>query len=107
VYQTAISTIQEYMDTWLFEPGSNWPEYEFNIRCYSRWAADELICRIADEAAKPPLHISGKARKTPVLIINEFINEMDDYSEICNDKRSQLIFCTARDAAIDIILLFL
>lgn len=107
MYETAISVIQDYMDEYLFEPGRNWPEHEFNIRCYSRWAVEELLSRITEESTKPPYYISGKARKTPVVIINEFINEMDDYSELSDDKRSQFIFCTARDAAIDIILLFL
>ena len=45
MYETsiAISTIKNYIDTYLFEPKSNWPEDEFAARSYSRWAADYIL----------------------------------------------------------------
>lgn len=92
----AVSVIQEYIDKYLFEPRSNWPTYEFNVRSYSRWAANEIIERIQNDSDR-----------SPVSIISEFIREVDLYSEKTPTNQSQLIFSVAKETAIDIILLFL
>ena len=108
MYEIAIITIQAYMDEYLFEPKHNWPEYEFASRCYERWAANELLKRITDESTLLPEHVTGQKRKSPLNIINDFIREMDNYFEMSDsNRRCQFMFSTARDTAIDIILLFL
>lgn len=63
MYDVAISVIQEYIDEYLFIPAINWPDNEFNIRCYSRWAADELIFRMKNESKILPKHISAGTQK--------------------------------------------
>lgn len=108
MYEIAIMTIQEYIDEYLFEPQSNWPKYEFCSRCYERWTANELLKRIADESALLPEHITGMKKRSPFNIINDFIQEMDECFEVSDSNQDcQLIFSTARETAIDIILLFL
>ena len=94
--ELAVSVIQEYIDKYLFEPRSNWPKYEFNVRSYSRWAANEIIERIQNDSDR-----------SPVNIISEFIREVDLCSEKTPTNQSQLIFAVAKETAIDIILLFL
>lgn len=107
MYEVAISTIQEYIDEYLFEPRPNWPEDEFILRSCSRWAAEELIKRITDETAILPNHISGCNKKSPYRIIEGFIDEMDYFAVTTDNKKHRVIFSNARDTAIDIILLFL
>lgn len=107
MYETAISVIQEYMDENFFEPGRNWPKYEFFERSCSRWAADEIIRRLIDETEKLPPYISGQEPNPPIGVIHEFINELTYYSEYGEDKGKQAMFSIAKEAAIDIILLFL
>lgn len=94
--ELAVSVIQEYINKYLFEPRSNWPMYEFNVRSYSRWAANEIIGRIQNDSDR-----------SPVNVISEFIREVDLYSEKTPTNQSQLIFSVAKETAIDIILLFL
>lgn len=106
MYEIAISVVQEYMDENLFEPGRNWPKYEFLERSCSRWAADEIIRRLTIEDEKMP-HISGREPNPPIGVIHEFINELTYYSEYGEDKGKQAMFSIAKEAAIDIILLFL
>ena len=107
MYDVAISIIQEYVDEYLFMPAINWPDNEFNERCYSRWAADELIFRMKKESKIPPKHISGIGSKSPFKIIEDFIDEMEYFSKTTYDKKHRFMFSTARDTAIDIIYLFL
>lgn len=89
--EVAVSVIQEYIDEHLFRPSSNWPEYYIRERSYSRWAAYELKNR------------NLTRDKTPIDIIKEFINEMDQFEEINN----KFIFSVARSTAKEILYLFL
>lgn len=89
--EVAVSVIQEYIDEHLFEPASNWPKYYFQERSYSRWAAYEIKNRNITK------------NETPVDIINDFINEMNQFEELNN----KFIFSVARDAAKQILYLFL
>ena len=108
MYETsiAISTIKNYIDTYLFEPKSNWPEDEFAARSYSRWAADYILDRIISESQKPPYHITGIESKTFTHIVQECIDELDYCSEIRDGKFCK-VFSIAKEVAIDIALLFL
>lgn len=94
--ELAVSVIQEYIDEYLFEPRSNWCKYEFNVRSYSRWAANEIIERIRNDS-----------ERSPVNIISEFIREVDLCCEKTPTNQAQLIFEVAKETATDIVLLFL
>lgn len=106
MYDIAASIIQEYIEENLFEPECNWPEEEFSIRCYERWAGNELLDRITRESMLPPEFISANPLRTPYKIIEEFIDEMDYQASHTDNKSHHFIFSTARDTAIDIVLLF-
>ncbi len=103
----AISVIQEYIDKCLFEPQTNWSKYYIWERSYSRWAAYEIQGRIIEEAFRLPVHITGREQQTPIEIIEEFINDMDNYSCFRDDKKPNPIFSIAKNAAEDILYLFL
>lgn len=105
--ESAISVIQEYIDKHLFEPGSNWPESYFDERSYSRWAAYEIQGRIYEEILRLPPHMTGREPKSPIDIILEFINDMENYSCFRDDEKPNLIFSIAKDSAKDILYLFL
>lgn len=108
MYETsiAISTIKNYIDTYLFEPKNNWPEDEFAARSYSRWAADYILDRIISESRKLPYNITGIKSKNFTDIIQECIDELDYCSEIRDGKFCK-VFSIAKEVAIDIALLFL
>lgn len=99
--EEVVLDIQKYIDQYLFEPRITWPKYEFSIRCYSRWAANEILNRIVEESMKLPQFITGREPRTSSSIIKEFIDEMDYYSEL-NDGKNQRIFNIAKCTAIDI-----
>lgn len=85
--------LQEYVNDCLFEPSNDWPAIEFKRRTYSRWAADEITKRLNED-------------HDPISILEQFIDEMDDYSEVTDDKETQFIFTVAKETAEDIALLF-
>ena len=78
-------------DDYLFEPKITWGIHDFDYRVYSRWAADEIIKDIS------------KSIKTPVEVVEEFVDKMDGYGEVGDDRHRQLIFFMARDAAEEIL----
>lgn len=105
-YEYALSIIKEYIEESLFKPQLSWPEYEFNVRCYSRWAAEEILERLIRESEKLPEYLTGKVAKKPSDIIREFINELHEYSQTADDTDSSIIFYSAERTAIDIALLY-
>lgn len=107
--EAAVSALQYYIDEFLFEPRSNWPKDYFLKRSYSRWAAYELQGRIIEESLLLPPHltITGREQKTSTEIIEEFISEMDYFSEINDNRSSQFMFSIARETARGILDLFL
>ena len=94
MYEAVILILQGYITEHLFEPGSNWPKFYFDERSYSRWAANEIIERVKEHKTTPP-----------IVIIEEFILELDNYS--CINPKNEELFSFARDAAEDILGLFL
>lgn len=106
MYEVAVSIIQEYADEHLFIPAANWPDDEFKTRCYERWASDELLKRITDEAMIFPDYASVSPLKTLYHIIEDFIDEMDYMARSTDNKKQHLIYSTARDTAMEIGLLF-
>lgn len=92
--EAVILILEYYVAEHLFEPGHNWPKYYFDERSYSRWAAYEIIARV-----------KAQPETAPIIIIEDFIRELDN----CYDasEKNETIFSIARNAAEDIIDLFL
>lgn len=87
-----ISVIEEYMFD-LFEPGRNWPKYEFRKRSYGRWAAEEILKSVQ-------LHRDI----SPIQVVEEFVRRTDNFSGIEHDERNDsFIFSVAHDVATDIL----
>ena len=90
--ERALFVIEEYMYD-LFEPGKNWPEYEFRKRSYQRWAAEELSKCIRK-------HPNESVLKT----VEDFVRKTKEYSEIDHDDRNDsFIFQVACDVTTDIL----
>ncbi len=90
--ERAISAIEDYMFD-LFEPGRNWPKYEFNKRSYERWAAKQIL-----ESVRHHPDIS------PLQIVEEYVRMTNEFSGIEHDERNDsFIFSVAHDVATDIL----
>lgn len=107
MHETAVLVIQEYVDECLYIPLLHWPKDEFDERCYSRWAANEILERIIEETTRLPQFITGREPMSPLDIIIEFISEVDYCMDVSEDKRTRQLFSAAKDTATDIVLLFL
>ena len=92
--EAVILILQDYITEHLFEPAANWPKYYFLERSYSRWVANEIIERI-----------KAQPSKAPIIVIEDFILELDDCCD--RNQNSKTLFSIARDAAEEIIRLFL
>lgn len=64
---------------------------------YSRWAAEEILERVIDEAMKLPAHITGEQPRTLKEVIQSFIDDMDYYSDISRWNTSRIVFSIARE----------
>lgn len=90
--ERVIFVIQEYMYD-LFEPGRNWPKYEFCKRSYARWAASEILKCIQKNQNIPP-----------IKVVEDFEHKTDEYSGVDHDDRNDsFIFYVAHDVATDIL----
>jgi hypothetical protein len=81
----AIYIIQYCLDKLLKEVTYQYG-YSLEQESYSRWAAKELLNRLRENPTIPPL-----------LIIEEFRDQMDEYSNINPD--TNLVFNSGRDLA--------
>lgn len=89
-----IFVLQEYLADH-DKPGRySWRKEYFEQYSYSRWAVKELIRRIQIKKKVPP-----------ILVIEDFIREMDKYS--CMRSSSSFMFSVAKDTAEDIYDIFL
>ena len=90
--ERVISAIEDYKFD-LFEPGRNWPKYEFNKRSYERWAAKEILKRIQQHPEIPAINL-----------VEEYVLMTDEFSGIEHDERNDsFIFSVAHDVATDIL----
>lgn len=64
---------------------------------YSRWAAEEILSRVIDEAMKLPAHLTGVEHLTAAEIVENFIEEMDYYSYMSRYDVGISIFSVARE----------
>lgn len=86
----AIETIEDYAYESLFEPNIRWPKIEFDRRVFERWAVTEIVERIKLDP------------RPPIFAIEDFMNEMDYYISLDQEKKIEFIFRTAREIAEDI-----
>lgn len=92
---SAIEKVIRYLDEQLFEPSHYWPSDIFEERSYSRWAACEVIQRLMDQPFEQP-----------DTIVEAFIFEMSMYAYV-GGLSNRRMFSIARDAAEDILCLFI
>ena len=104
--EKAISVLGKYIDECLIEPSTSWTKQDFARRAFSRWAANELLELFIKEASKVPPHISGEEPKRPIDIVDDFIEQMDYYSELATNQRTWAIFATAHDTIKELRYLF-
>lgn len=85
------------MERYIFE---NFP-HPSGDKCdsYCRWAAEEILERIIDEASKLPSHITGIEPLTAEEIVESFIGEMELRTYESGSEEGRLIFSVARDEA--------
>ena len=102
-----IRTIQDYADKYLADPDTKCSKDELKQLSYSRWAVDEIINRIVEEADKLPAYITGIELVPHTEILRDFIYEMDYYLSISETKESKLIFLTAKCIGVEVLDLFL
>lgn len=90
--ERVIFAIEDYMYD-LFEPGRNWPKYEFRKRSYARWATSEILKCIQKQLDRPP-----------VEVVEDLVRKTDEYSGVEHDDRNDsFIFYVAHDVATDIL----
>ena len=90
----AIFVLQEYLADHEKPVRYFWRKEYFEQHSYSRWAVKELIRRIQIKKNTPP-----------IIVIEDFIQEMDEYS--CKKSSSSFMFSVAKDTAEDIYDIFL
>ena len=83
--EQTLRTVKFVIDKFHFT-NSDWHTYDFKTKSYTKWAANELLIRLEDNKDVPPL-----------IIIVDFIDEMDKYSDVndCTKYR----FSIARETA--------
>lgn len=112
---TAISIIGEYVNErlcvsdYISQMNHEDSKKHLEFLSYARWAADEIMGRLNEEAERLPSHITGSWREPipPVDIIAGFIEEMEVYECDGCKKQYRHIFSIAKEVADDIVLLFL
>ena len=103
-YAAALSVVRRYLKEYLPEPMNPRAINEFKERTYSRWAANEIICRIIDEELKLPYHISGLEQRVPVEVVKEFVDELYTAWELSTKKDQKMVYSCALHTAEDILL---
>lgn len=105
--ELAICKIQKYVaDNFKQTNGDVFSDSFKIVSCY-RWAIDEILERLMDEAMRLPYHITGREEIPCIEIIEEFANDMDQCYIDSSSPQIRFIAYHARDAADDILKLFL
>lgn len=90
--ERVIFVIQEYMYD-LFEPGRNWPKYEFSKRSYARWAASEIL-----------KSIQSSPNISAIKVVENFAQKTNEWSKMDHyNLNDGFIFYVAHDVATDIL----
>ena len=102
--ERALVIIKNHIDNDFLDPYEGWDKCIFDMQAYSRWAANEIYERIYNETNAVPSFLTGKAQRTPMSIINEFIDLMDECYEIYKDFDDiQKTFMHGKFEALDIL----
>ena len=99
--EKVLMLLGHYIDEYLKLPDGNPKNNIFFVLSYSRWAAYEVYERIANETMILPCNVSGKEQVSAIDIIENFIDEMQELSEI--KIETSYIFEIAKETAIDIL----
>jgi hypothetical protein len=106
--ESAISIIQDYANRNLTGSTYCLGSYNLQKQSYFRAAIDEITGRLIEQEPLLPWDAFRKDSKTPVEIIAEFIGDMECFAELSAGKpEKQAIFETAKEAAEDVLRLFL
>lgn len=92
-HERALSVIYDYLVDLEKPTRPQYGKSRFELLSYSRWAADELICRIIDNGASHP-----------IVILEDFVCEMWRYSQ--TGKENAYIFEIAQGVGEDILDVF-
>lgn len=85
--------ITNYIQEYLFEPERTWPEYYFKERCYSRWAAMEIL-----------EYIQNHPQMSAIESVKEFIHKTDQFMSVDHlDRNDTFIFSVAHNVAVNIL----
>lgn len=95
----AVLRVMEYIDQELPETHIRWLTRDFEYRSYARWAANEIIERLIDEASRLPAHITGRTPRDAIDIINEFIRDLECCFNDSDDTHRQELYYVAIDTA--------
>lgn len=102
----AIFVVRNHINNRLSETRKCLSESEFAFRSYSRWAAYEIMSRMAERTTRLPEFITGIPHDSPIDIIEEFLGEMDLYLDTSKTNQSRRIFTIAKNTGEDILTLF-
>lgn len=89
--EAVVETIKDYIDKYLFDPGSRWPSEEFEERSYARWSAYEILNRISDRPFDPA-----------DITIEGFLIEVSAHDYVYGDSKQSRLFQVAKDTAEEI-----
>ncbi len=79
-----LENLRKNRDRCYRRPKWGMPKGYFDQLSYHNWAVEEIIQEIE------------KSDMPPMLVVEEFINKMDDYS--CNNRKNSRMFSIAKDA---------
>lgn len=84
--------VLEYLNTYLFDPAWNWPDYFFSDRSYQQWAAEDILEELLENDGCDPQET-----------IKDYIYRMENLAEIGAEHGTEFIFMTARETAENIL----
>lgn len=84
--------VVRYIENCIPSPNVKESKECFKSHSYSRWAANEILERMIDEAMKLPPHISGEESLSAIDVVDYFIMEMEYYSDISSDSERKKMF---------------
>lgn len=87
--------VVRYIENCIPSPNIKESKECFKSHSYSRWAANEILERMIDEAMKLPPHISGEESLSATDVIDYFIMEMEYYSDITSNRDMKKMFDVA------------
>ncbi len=88
----AVQYLLGYIDEHLFEPKLSWPQHDFQVRSFSRFAALELMNRLLDHPTMDPIYIA-----------EIFIIETELYKDLAEGTQWQLQVYVANKVGKDIL----